>query len=151
MLFRERLRVPLAWWVLALVLAVTMLVVVGFYLGPGWGIGVAVVTLGAAAALFTSTAVLITVDADELHVGRAVIERTYIGGCQALDAAATEVRGGVQADGRAHLALKPYIATAVEIELDDPDDPVPYWLVSTRKPARLAAALAPVTASGPLP
>jgi hypothetical protein len=151
MLFRERLRVPLAWWVLALVLAVTMLVVVGFYLGPGWGVGVAVVTLGVAAALFTSTAVLITVDANELHVGRAVIERAYIGGCQALDAAATEVRGGVQADVRAHLVLKPYIATAVEIELDDPDDPVPYWLVSTRKPARLAAALAPVTASGPVP
>jgi hypothetical protein len=150
MLFRERLRVPLAWWVLALLLTVTMLVVVGFYLGPGWGIGVAVVTLGAAAGLFTSTSILVTVDGDELRVGRAVIERTYIGGCRALDAAATEVRGGVQADGRAHLVLKPYIATAVEIELDDPDDPVPYWLVSTRNPDGLAAALAPVTASGPV-
>jgi hypothetical protein len=150
MLFRERLRVPLAWWVLAVLLGVTMLVIVGFYLGPPWGIGVAVVTVGVAAALFTSTAVLITVDADELRVGRAVIERRYIGDCRALDAEATEVRGGVQADGRAHLVLKPYIATAVEIELDDPDDPVPYWLVSSRKPALLAAALAPVTASGPL-
>jgi hypothetical protein len=149
MLFRERLSVPLAWWVLAGLLAVTMLVVVVFYLGPGWAIGVAVVTLAAAAALFTSTGVLITVDADELHVGRAVIERTYIGGCRPLDAAATEARGGVQADGRAHLVLRPYIATAVEIELVDPDDPVPYWLVSTRRPARLAAALAPVTTPGP--
>jgi hypothetical protein len=151
MLFRERLSVPLAWWVLAALLTLTMLVVVGFYLGPAWGIGVAVVTLVVATALLTSTAVLITVDADELRVGRAVIERAYIGGCRALDAEATVVRGGVQADGRAHLVLKPYVATAVEIELDDPDDPVPYWLVSSRRPARLAAALAPVTASGPVP
>ena len=34
--------------------------------------------------------------------------------------------------------LRPYIKTAVEITLDDPDDPVPYWLVSTRHPHRLA-------------
>ena len=31
--------------------------------------------------------------------------------------------------------------TAVEITLDDPEDPVPYWLVSTRRPQQLAAAL----------
>jgi hypothetical protein len=28
----------------------------------------------------------------------------------------------------------------VEITLNDPDDPVPYWLVSTRYPQQLAAA-----------
>jgi hypothetical protein len=37
--------------------------------------------------------------------------------------------------------LRPYIKTAVEITLDDPDDPVPYWLVSTRDPHRLATAM----------
>jgi hypothetical protein len=150
MLFRERLSVPLAWWLLAALLTVTMLAVVGFYLGPAWGIGVAVVTLAAATVLFTSTAVLITVDADELRIGRAVLERAYIGGCRALDAEATVVRGGVEADGRAHLVLRPYVATAVEIELDDPDDPVPYWLVSSRRPVRLVAALTPAGAPGPV-
>jgi hypothetical protein len=37
--------------------------------------------------------------------------------------------------------LRPYIKTAVEITLDDDDDPVPYWLISTRNPEPLAAAL----------
>ena len=37
--------------------------------------------------------------------------------------------------------LRPYIRTAVEITLDDPEDPVPYWLVSTRHPQQLAEAL----------
>ena len=146
MLFRERLTVPVGWWVLAALLTVTMLGIVGFYLGPVWGIGVAVLTLVAAAGLFAVTAVQLSVDADELRVGRAVIERTYIGRCRPLDAAATERRAGVDADGRAHLVLRPYIATAVEIELVDPADPVPYWLVSTRRPAKLAAALNRVTA-----
>ena len=151
MLFRERLTVPVGWWVLAALLTVTMLGIVGFYLGPVWGIGVAVLTLAAAAGLFAVTAIQLSVDAEELRVGRAVIERTYIGRCRALDAAATELRAGVDADGRAHLVLRPYIATAVEIELVDPADPVPYWLVSTRRPARLAAALDRVAAAGPTP
>jgi len=149
MLFRERLTVPLAWWALAVLLAVTVLGTVGFYRGPVWGLAVAALTLAAATGLFASAAVLITVDADELRVGRAVLERRCLGRCRALDAEATERRAGVDADVRAHLVLRPYIATAVEIELDDPDDPVPYWLVSSRRPARLAAALAPVEAAGP--
>lgn len=141
MLFRERLTVPLSWWVLAGLLTVTMLGIVGFYVGPVWGIGVAVLTLAAAVALFASAGIVISVDADELRVGRAVLERRYLGRCRALDAAGTERRGGVDADVRAHLVLRPYVATAVEIELRDPADPVPYWLVSTRQAARLAAAL----------
>ena len=148
MLFRERLTVPLMWWVLAALLALSVLLAVGFYLGPVWGVGTAALTLAVAAALFWTTAVQVTVDATELRVGRAVLERAYIGRCRALDAAATELRGGLQADARAHLVLRPYIATAVEIEIDDDADPVPYWLVSTRRPARLAAAL---TAGVPAP
>ena len=149
MLFRERLTVPLVWWVLAALLALSVLLAVGFYLGPVWGVGATALTLAIAVALFWSSAVLVTVDATELRVGRAVVERAYIGRCRALDAAATEVRSGVQADARAHLVLKPYIATAVEIEIDDDADPVPYWLVSTRHPARLAAALTAVATPSP--
>jgi len=147
MLFRERLRVPLAWWLLAALFAVSLLAAFGAYLGPVWGIGVGAATMAAATALFTALAIRVSVDATELRVGRAVVERAYVGSCRALDAEATERRGGVQADARAHLVLRPYIATSVEIELTDPDDPVPYWLVSTRTPARLAAALGAPTAS----
>lgn len=147
MLFRERLTVPLAWWVLATLFAVSMLAAVGFYLGPVWGLGVFVASLAVPTGLFLSAAEVIEVDADELRVGRAVIERAYIARCLALDVAATDARGGVDADARAHLVLKPYVRTSVEIELADPADPVPYWLVSTRRPARLAAALAPATAT----
>ena len=142
MLFRERLFVPVVWWGLAALFAFSLLAAVGFYLGPVWGLAVFVAVLAVAAGLFLSAAVVIEVDERELRIGRAVIERSWIGRCLALDAPATEARAGVQADARAHLVLRPYVATAVEIGLDDPEDPVPYWLVSTRHPARLAAALA---------
>lgn len=142
MLFRERLTVPVAWWVLAALFAVAMLAAFGFYLGPVWGIGVAALSMAVAALVFTTMAVVVAVDATELRVGRAVVERSYLASVEALDRATTDRRAGVEADARAHLVLKPYIRTSVELVLDDPDDPVPYWLVSTRHPSRLAAVLA---------
>jgi Protein of unknown function (DUF3093) len=140
MLFRERLSVPLSWWLLAVLLALAVLLTVGAYLGPTWGIGTSVATMLIATAIFVSASVVISIDAREIRVGRASIEHAYIANCRALDAESTRRRAGVEADARAHLILRPYVKTAVEITLDDKDDPVPYWLVSTRHPQQLAAA-----------
>ena len=139
--FSERLTVPWVWWLLAVLFAVSVLFAVGLYVGPVWGVGVAVASLLVAAGIFASAAVAISVDAQEIRVGRAVIEHRYIGGARALDAVETRSRSDLRADARAHLVLRPYVSTAVEITLDDPADPVPYWLISTRRPTELAAAL----------
>jgi hypothetical protein len=141
MLFRERLAVPVIWWVLASLFALSVLVAVGAYLGPVWGIGTGVATMLVAAAIFLSAALVISVDAREIRIGRARIEHGYISSCRALTAEQTRQRAGVEADARAHLVLRPYVKTVVEITLDDAEDPVPYWLVSTRRPQQLAAAL----------
>ena len=141
MLYRERLTVPLLWWLLAVGFAVSMLGAFGFYLGWRWGVGTALASLAVAVAIFQSSAVLITVEPTRLRVGRAVIEPDYLAGCRPLDAAETRRRSGTEADARAHLVLRPYVRTAVELTLDDPADPVPYWLVSTRQPQRLTEAV----------
>jgi hypothetical protein len=139
--FRERLTVPWVWWLLAALFAVSLLFALALYVGPIWGVAVAVASMLVAVGIFASAAVAISVDAQEIRVGRAVIEHRYIGGARALDVAETRLRSGVEADARAHLVLRPYVSTAVEITLDDPADPVPYWLLSTRRPTELAAAL----------
>jgi hypothetical protein len=141
MLFRERLTVPIMWWVLAALFSLSVLLAVGFYLGPVWGVGTCAATIVVAGAIFGSAGIVISVDARQIYVGRASIEHIYIAACRSLSAEETRRRAGVEADARAHLVLRPYIKTAVEISLDDPDDPVPYWLVSTRHPQRLAAAM----------
>jgi Protein of unknown function (DUF3093) len=141
MLFRERLSVPVLWWVLAVGTALSLLLAIGFYLGPAWGIGAAVAAMAVATGLFLRAAISIVVDSRAIRVGRAEIDHPYIAGCRALDGEATQRRAGVEADARAHLVLRPYVASAVEITLDDPADPVPYWLVSSRRPDELAAAL----------
>ena len=141
MLFHERLTVPPIWWVLAGLFSLSVLLAVGAYLGPIWGVGVSVATMLVAIAIFTSASIVISVDANQLKVGRASIDHTYMAGCRALDVEEARRRAGVEADATAHLVLRPYIKTAVEITIDDEDDPVPYWLVSTRHPRQLAAAL----------
>lgn len=83
----------------------------------------------------------ITVDEHELRVGKAHIELGYVGHCQALDQESTRRVAGVDADARAHLVLRPYLKRSVRVTIEDRNDPTPYWLVSTRHPDRLAAAL----------
>ena len=85
MLFRERLTVPIIWWVLAALFSLSVLLAVGAYLGPAWGIGASLATTLIAAAIFMSASIVISVDAREIRIGRASIEHTYIAACRALD------------------------------------------------------------------
>jgi hypothetical protein len=140
-LFRERLWVPLTWWVLSGLFAFSLLLAIGFYLGWAWGLTVAAVSFLVAGAAFVALAAEITVSTNEVRVGRAMIELAYVGGCTPLDAEQSRRRSGPEADARAYLVLRPYLATVVELTVDDPDDPTPYWLVGTRRPQELAAAV----------
>ena len=59
----------------------------------------------------------------------------------ALDADATRRLAGSEADARAYLLLRPYLKRAVRVEITDPADPTPYWLLSTRHPDRAGQAV----------
>lgn len=48
---------------------------------------------------------------------------------------------GPELDARAWLAIQASVKGLVKIEVLDPRDPTPYWLVSTRNPAKLAALI----------
>jgi len=48
---------------------------------------------------------------------------------------------GRNIDPRSWMALRFWVSTGVKIVIADPQDPTPYWLVSTKKATALAAAL----------
>ncbi len=48
---------------------------------------------------------------------------------------------GPGAHGLAWLSLRPWIDPVVKIEVADPEDRTPYWLVSSKNPEALIAAL----------
>lgn len=142
MSYREKLRAPASWWAIALVFGLTFVTAVGFYLGPVVAAGAGVVTtVGIATALAVIGGTTVQVDERGLTVGRSLLEWPYVGDATVLDAAATHDRLGPGADARAHVVQRPYIAESVEVVVADAADPHPYWLVSTRQPAQLAAAI----------
>jgi hypothetical protein len=48
---------------------------------------------------------------------------------------------GIDAEPLAFVIQRPWIPRGVRIDLNDPDDPTPYWYISSRHPHELAAAL----------
>lgn len=114
----------------------------GFYLGPWVAVGAGLAVAGLLSfALLSLGHVRIVVDGQGLWVGPSLLEWAYQGEATVLDAAATRERQGVLADARAFVVARPYVRTAVEIPVLDAADPHPYWLIPTRNPQRLAAAL----------
>lgn len=143
MRYCERLTVPGLWWLIGMFFAVSFVTAVGFYLGPVIALAAGLVTAAAVSAVllwFGRTRV--GVDADGLHAGGALLEWPYLGQVRALTAAETARRLGSEADHAAWLLMRPYIRAAVEVEVVDAADPHPYWLISSRNPQALAAALA---------
>lgn len=102
------------------------------------GVVVGLVGGGAAVAALASR---VRVADGELHAGSAHIPLTLLRDARPLDAEQTRHELGPGLDARAYLCQRGWVRTAVRVELDDPADPTPYWLVSTRRPAELARAL----------
>ena len=147
--YAERLTVPLRWWVQGTMLVASLWLALVVAL-PGvvaWTVSGAAMAL-MVGLLLTFGAARVVVADGELHAGRARIGAEHLGAATALDADATRRMAGVDADARAHLLLRPYLKRAVRVEITDPADPTPYWLVSTRHPDRLAGAVAALTRSG---
>ncbi|MGJ7441570.1 DUF3093 domain-containing protein [Aquipuribacter sp. MA13-6] len=77
-----------------------------------------------------------------LQAGQARIPAVALGAAVALDAEQMRSALGPDLDARSHRCIRGWVATGVRLPVTDVRDPVPYWLVSSRDPAALAAALA---------
>lgn len=139
----ERLVPPPSWWagaaVFALVWGWLLLVLSGPVPGVLTAAGVGGV-VGAALWRYGATAV-VAVDERVLRAGRARIDLHHLGDVEVLDGAAMRRWHGPDADGRAWLVHRTYVAGGVRATVSDPSDPTPYWLVSSRRPDDLARAL----------
>ena len=140
--YSERLGVPLRWWVQGTMLVATLWLAVVVALPPLAAWVVTLVALAVMTFLFTSIgSARVEVADGEFRAGRAHIGAEHLGAAVALDAEETHRTAGVEADARAYLLLRPYLKRAVKVEITDPADPAPYWLVCTRHPEELATAL----------
>ncbi len=138
--YHERLHVPLSWWLLGLATIVILATeVVPGYAWPVVVIIYAVLLGGFVAMLLTWGRPRVEVGAGELRAGRARLPLAAVGEVTALDEAQTRSLRGPRGDPAAFLLTRPYLRQAVYVEVTRPG--APYWLVSTRHPAELAAAI----------
>jgi hypothetical protein len=146
--YRETLRVPVGYWLLS----VPVVGLLGAELFAGFSSLVAiavyavfVIVVGSFLLAWGTARVEVTDGV--LRAGGDALPLSAIGEALALDASQAALLRGPKADPAAHLLLRPYLRKAVYVGLADPASEVPYWLVATRRPAELAAALTPSRAT----
>ena len=77
----------------------------------------------------------------DLRIGRAHIERRFVGTAEALTGQAARQARGPELDGRAFMNFRISVDGLCRIQIVDPVDPTPYWLTATRHPQALARAV----------
>jgi hypothetical protein len=147
--YHERLFVPVSYWLLAVpsiaVLGAEAWFVAGGIVPP---LTLAALALIVAVFLIHWGSATIEVAGGVLRVGKDALPLAAAGEVVALDEQQAALLRGPRADPAAHLFLRPYVKRAVYIGLAEPAGGVPYWLVSTRHPERLSAALGQAAGDG---
>jgi hypothetical protein len=141
MVFREVIRPPL--WVLAFIYFMFLSLVIAIWASldnRSALISWIAATLGIIA-IAIRWRTHITVDENELRVGRAHIELKYLKEGSALSSEEMRRMRTRDADPAAFLALAFWIPTGVKILINDDRDSVPYWLISVRKSEELTSTL----------
>jgi hypothetical protein len=141
--YRERLRVPLAWWLLAVPIVLIFGATLFAGLAEPWPVIIlAGLAAGCAALLITMGLGTVEIRDGALRAGDAVLPLTAVGEVVSLDEKQTTRMRGPRADPAAHLYSRPYLKESVYLAVN-PSSPVavPYWLIGTRHPADLIAAV----------
>jgi hypothetical protein len=144
--YRERLRVPLAWWLLAMPSALILGATIYAGLSGPWPVIIVVVLVAGLAALLIAMG-LGTVEISDgmLRTAGAALPLTAVSEVVCLDEKQTTQLRGPRADPAAQLYSRPYLKESVYLAVApsarEAGTAGPYWLIGTRHPAELAAAV----------
>ena len=111
------------------------------------GVIIAIVLYGAIVTVLVTSSPVILVFPGELVAGRARVPVDLISSVTSFEGEEATLQRGRLLDARAWLLIRGWVSPVVRIELSDASDPTPYWIVSTRSPAALVAAIASAKAA----
>ncbi|MEY4397579.1 MAG: hypothetical protein RLZ53_155 [Actinomycetota bacterium] len=110
-------------------------------LAPDFALIVAIlVTVAFCLFVYFSSPVLLC-DGETLAARNAEIPLNLLGKATVIERESQFEELGPNLDARAWLCIQASVKKLVKIELNDPNDPTPYWLVTTRRPEELAALI----------
>jgi hypothetical protein len=138
--YRERVRPNLGTFIaVATLLPAVTLVSEPFDYRIGIVVGL-ILVISIWAALFF-LAPVIQVGSSHLTVARAKIPRDLLGKIEEIGKDQIFSERGPKLEPAAYKVFQGTVKTAIKITVNDPNDPTPYWIISTRKPAQLAEVL----------
>jgi hypothetical protein len=136
--YRESLRTPLWWYLVGLLIAALLAAefhISGLQLTDWLSFGILVPL--SAVLVWSLGRGRLEISDGELRVRGAHIPVREITGVVGLDAQTLRRVVGREGDPAAYVSIRPWIGPGVQLWLDDPDDPTPYWVVSTRHPKQV--------------
>lgn len=136
--YRESLRTPLWWYLVAVGVAVILAAefhIAGYRLTDWIPYGT-LVPLSLFIVWWIGHSRL-EIIGGELRIRGAHLPLQYVTGAVALDETTLRRVVGREGDPAAFVSIRPWIGPGVQLWLDDPDDPTPYWIVSSRRPQRV--------------
>jgi Protein of unknown function (DUF3093) len=145
--YRERLTVPWWWWPPAFGVAALVALEVNRAARdlPGWVSFLVLIAISAGVLIWFGRAQVRVLDSRDgapvLWAGPAHLPADVISRSAEIPATAKSAALGRQLDPAAYVLHRPWVGPMVLVVLDDPDDPTPYWLVSSRHPERVLTAL----------
>lgn len=144
--YRERLWVPWWWWPIGIGLSAVLAfeVNMGVRPLPDWLAYVVLAVVAVGVLLWLSRVEVQVVSADgevELQAGQAHLPISVVSRSAPVPLSAKSAALGRQLDPAAFVLHRNWVKPMVLVVLDDPDDPTPYWLVSSRHPDRVLSAL----------
>ncbi|WP_111720085.1 DUF3093 domain-containing protein [Homoserinimonas sp. OAct 916] len=138
--FREKLWPAPGWFAAtALVIPASLLALAPISMFAG--IITAVVLYGGCVVGLLLASPEITVADGHLHAGKAQVSLDHVGRVEAFRGREAFQQRGADLDARAWLLIRGWVRDVVRVQIVDPADPAPYWLLSSRRPDDLVAAL----------
>ena len=141
MIFKEVLRPPI--WVLGFIYFLLLSLVIALWAAFDNTVAFTSFVAATIAIIYIAYAMRsnITFDGEELRIDRAHIESKYLGKVTILDSDAMRLLRTRDADPASYLAIKFWTPTGIKIEVIDPRDPTPYWLITSKRGEEIAALL----------
>jgi hypothetical protein len=141
MRFREVIRAP--FWLLAFIYFLFISLVVAVWAALGnqpalitWVFSTVLIVL-----IALKTTLVIEIDESELRAGPAHIELKYLGQATALDSKEMGRLRTRDADPASYLIFRFWRSTGVKVDINDPRDETPYWLITSKRSKELAEIL----------
>jgi Protein of unknown function (DUF3093) len=139
-IYRETLW-PAPWLFLGTALVIPASLLVFLPISIPAGIVTAIVLYSGCVGLLIFGSPRVEVSAATFSAGRARLPISIVGAVEGFSGAEAQLERGTRLDARAWLMIRGWVSPVVKISLDDEHDPTPYWIVSTRHPEALVAAI----------